>query len=325
MPTATAIAHPNIALCKYWGKRDVALNLPATPSISLTVAPFSTRTTVDWGAAPDYAATADELVLNGELTTGLAAKKVFAVLDLLDAWRPRCRVVSDNDFPTAAGLASSSSGFAALVVAADAAATAKRGPIELSVLARRGSGSAARSIYGGWSEWKMGERADGADSFAVEIAPVAHWDVRLVVAIFDSGPKSVSSTDGMIDCERSSPFWKGWLGSAPADVVEARGHIQRRDLEALGEVMERSALRMHACMMASDPPIFYWKSGTVWAMEAVRELRRRGIACAFTIDAGPNVKVLCAAEDAEAVRSRLAAVADRVEVLHPGGPASVVA
>lgn len=324
MPSATAVAHPNIALCKYWGKRDRALNLPATPSISLTVAPFSTRTTVHWGADSVFAGDADELRLNGEVVTGTGAKKVFAVLDLLDAWRPRCRVVSANDFPTAAGLASSSSGFAALVVAADAAAATKRGSAELSVLARRGSGSAARSILGGWTEWKMGERADGADSFATEIAPVDHWDVRLVVAIFDAGPKAVSSTDGMLDCERTSPYWRGWVGQAPADVVEARGHIARRDLEALGAVMERSALRMHACMMASDPPIFYWKSGTVWAMETVRELRRRGTACAFTIDAGPNVKVLCGADDAESVRARLAAVADRVHVLYPGNGASVV-
>jgi diphosphomevalonate decarboxylase len=316
--TATALAHPNIALCKYWGKRDRALNLPATPSLSLTVAPFASRTTVTWGSQRD------EAWLNGRPASALESSRIFATLDLFDAWRPRCQVVSENDFPTAAGLASSSSGFAALVVAASAASGAERTLEQLSVLARRGSGSAARSVFGGWVEWRLGERADGADSHGIELHPPTWWDVRLVVAVFDAEPKSVSSTDGMNHCQATSPAWRGWVESAPADVEQARRLVSARDLPGLGAVMERSTLRMHACMMSADPPLYYWNSGTAWGMDQVRTMRARGLRCAFTIDAGPNVKVLCGAADSEEVALRLGRVAERVHVLHPGPAAHLV-
>jgi len=318
VPSATAVAHPNIALCKYWGKRDRALNLPAVGSLSLTLAPFSTTTTVEWGAD------ADELVLNGRVGSAEESRKVFALLDLVDSWRPKVRVLSENDFPTAAGLASSSSGFAALVLAACKAAGQERSVEQLSVLARRGSGSAARSLFGGWSEWKVGERADGMDSYAFELAPQDHWDVRMIVAIFDAGPKGTSSRDGMLHTQETSPYYPAWVASTPRDLAEARVAVRDRDIGALGVVMERSALRMHACMMAADPPVFYWKSGSVWAQETVRALRERGIGAAWTMDAGPNVKVLCAAADADEVSARLARVADVVHVLEPGGPARLV-
>lgn len=318
MPVATAIAHPNIALCKYWGKRDRPLNLPSVGSISLTLAPFSTTTTVEWGAERD------ELVLNGRPASAEEARKVFAVCDLVDSWRPRVRVVSDNDFPTAAGLASSSSGFAALVTAVTAASGHTRTVEQLSVMARRGSGSASRSIFGGWAEWKLGERDDGMDSYAYEIAPVDHWDVRMLVAIFDAGPKSVSSRDGMLRTQETSPFYPAWVASAPRDLAEARVAVRDRDLAGLGRIMERSALRMHASMMAADPPVLYWKSGSVWAQECVRALRDQGVPCAWTMDAGPNVKVLVEAANAEAVAERLRRVADQVHVLQPGGPARLL-
>lgn len=318
MPTATAVAHPNIALCKYWGKRDRALNLPSVGSLSLTLAPFSTTTTVEWGAE------ADELVLNGRPGSAEESRKVFQLLDLLDSWRPKVRVLTENDFPTAAGLASSSSGFAALVLAASKAAGHERTEEELSVLARRGSGSAARSIFGGWAEWKLGERPDGMDSHAFELAPADHWDVRMVVAIFDAGPKGTSSRDGMLHTQQTSPYYPAWVASAPRDLAEARVAVRARDLAALGAVMERSALRMHACMMAADPAVFYWKSGSVWAQETVAALRAKGVPCAWTMDAGPNVKVLCESAHAEEVVTRLSRVADRVHVLEPGGPARLV-
>lgn len=318
MPTATATAHPNIALCKYWGKRERSLNLPAVPSISLTLAPFSTTTTVEWGTEHD------ELLLNGHPGSEAEAAKVFAVLDLVDSWRPRARVVSDNDFPTAAGLASSSSGFAALVMAATAAAGQKPSAEQLSILARRGSGSAARSIFGGWVEWKAGERSDGMDSYAWPIEDMDFWDVRMVVAIFDGGPKAVSSREGMAITQATSPYYPAWVASAPREVEAARGAIRGRDLATLGAIMERSALRMHACMMAADPPVNYWRSGSVWAQEAVAAMRRKGVRCAWTMDAGPNVKVLCEADDALEVAARLGAVAERVHVLSAGGPARLV-
>jgi diphosphomevalonate decarboxylase len=317
VPTATAVAHPNIALCKYWGKRDRALNLPATPSLSLTLAPYATRTTVTWGAD------ADEARLNGRIADGKEARRIFANLDLLDPHRPPCVVTSANNFPTAAGLASSSSGFAALVLAANAASGASRTIEELAVLARRGSGSATRSLFGGWAEWPMGARADGADSHGVPLAPADHWDVRMLVAVLQAGPKGTSSTDGMVHTQETSPYYPVWTEQAPADVVEARAAVLRRDIEALGAVMERSAMRMHASMLAADPPLCYWRAGTLAAVDAVKALRASGTGAWYTMDAGPNVKVLCAAADEEAVHAAIAAVSERVERLAPGGPARV--
>jgi diphosphomevalonate decarboxylase len=314
---ATATAHPNIALCKYWGKRDRALNLPATPSLSLTLAPFVTRTTVNWGAE------ADECWINGKLVEGREGRRVFACLDHLDPWRPRCVVTSENNFPTAAGLASSSSGFAALVVAASAASGHKHSLEQLAVVARRGSGSATRSLHGGWVEWPMGDAADGRDSHGVPVAPADHWDVRMLVAVVSAGEKETSSTDGMLHTQRTSPYFPVWTECAPRDIPAAKDAIERKDIEALGTVMERSSMRMHASMFAADPPLSYWKPASLLAMEAVRSLRAGGVGCWFTMDAGPNVKVLTLPQDAEIVRAVLSAVAQRVDVLTPGGPARV--
>jgi diphosphomevalonate decarboxylase len=315
---ATAVAHPNIALCKYWGKRDRALNLPATPSLSLTLSPFTTRTSVNWGAD------ADEAWMNGQLLDGREARRIFMCLDLLDPWRPRCVVTTENNFPTAAGLASSSSGFAALVRAADAASGRQRPIEELAVAARRGSGSATRSLFGGWVEWGMGTKADGSDSHGVPVAPADHWDVRMLVAVLAPGPKETSSTDGMVHTQRTSPYFPVWTECAPVDVEEARAAVRARDLEGLGRIMERSSMRMHASMLAADPPLCYWRAGTLAAVQAVRDLRAAGVSAWYTMDAGPNVKVLCATPDAERVRDALKQVCERVEVLEPGGPARIV-
>jgi diphosphomevalonate decarboxylase len=315
-PVTTAVAHPNIALVKYWGKRDRALNLPAVPSLSLTLGGYRTRTTVQWGADRD------RFVLNGVEQDD---PKVRAVLDLLDPARPPCAVESDNDFPTGAGLASSASGFAALVVAAAAASGRSLGPRELSVLARRGSGSACRSIFGGFVEWPLGQRADGADSAAVPLAPADHWDLRMVVAVVSEGRKAVGSTEGMERSRATSPYWGAWLDLGPRAVEEARGAVLARDLEALGAVMERSTFAMHATMHSATPPLLYFQPATVALLHAVFELRRSGVSAWATMDAGPQVKVLCAPADADVVRSALAPLALRIDVHGPGGPARIVA
>lgn len=315
----TAIAHPNIALCKYWGKRATdtaqgrALNLPATPSLSLTVAPFHTRTTVTCGVG----AAEEAVTLNGQPADEGTVKKIRRVLALIEP-DARWRVESQNSFPTAAGLASSSSGFAALVVAGAAAAGKDLSTAQLAVIARQGSGSATRSLYGGWAEWPLGTLADGSDSHGLPVAPMDHWDLKMLVAIVASGPKEVSSTDGMGHSAATSPYHAAWVASAPADVEAAHHAVLRRDLFTLGGIMERSTLRMHACMLAADPPLRYWQAGTLAAIARVEDLRRQGCTCFYTMDAGPNVKVLCAAQDAEVVRRHLLSVAERVEVLSPG-------
>lgn len=318
MPAATAVAHPNIALCKYWGKRDRALNLPSTPSLSLTLAPFATTTTVEWGAE------ADAFTLDGRPATGAEARKVFAALDRLDPARPRCAVRSVNSFPTAAGLASSASGFAALLVAASAARGDPPDLDRLATHARRASGSATRSLHGGWVEWPMGTREDGEDSRGVPVAPADHWAVAMVVAVVVEGRKATSSTDGMLHTQSTSPYYPAWVAQAAEEVERARAAVLARDLGALGAAMERSALRMHASMFAADPPLSYWRPASLAAMDAVRGLRAEGVEAYFTMDAGPNVKVLCAAAAAERVAAALAPLVARVHVLGPGGPARVV-
>ncbi|MSP54965.1 MAG: diphosphomevalonate decarboxylase [Myxococcales bacterium] len=323
--SATAIAHPNIALCKYWGKRDAALNLPSTPSLSLTLAPFRTRTTVTWGAETDC------VVFNGVENTGEESRKILLTLDRVarsmataGAPRPPCRVETENDFPTAAGLASSASGFAALVVAADAAARTRLPDATLAALARQGSGSATRSLQGGWVEWPIGERPDGADSHGRQIAAADHWDVRMLVVLVRSGPKEIGSTEGMNHTMRTSPYYPAWVAGAAEDVVQARAAVLGRDLERLGRVTERSALRMHASMIAADPAVLYWKPETLLALEVVRAARRSGVPAWATMDAGPNVKVLCEAADSGVLVERLRGAGLDVQVLVPGGPARLL-
>jgi diphosphomevalonate decarboxylase len=313
MSVAAAIAHPNIALVKYWGKRDPALNLPATPSVSLTVAPFSTRTTVQWGAERD------EVVLNGRLRTDGARDRVLRFLDLVDSSRPPCVVRSENDFPTGAGLASSSSAFAALALAATKAAGRTLDRTALSVLARRGSGSACRSIWGGLVHWPLGERADGNDSHGVPLE--SDWELALLAVIVADEEKETSSRDGMERTERTSPMYAEWVAGAPADCEEALRAIAARDLEALGTVVERSTFKMHATMETADPPLRYLRPASYEVARRIEALRASGVGAWVTMDAGPNVKVLCDPADVPSVRAALADLGLRDHELRPGGAA----
>jgi len=317
MPSATATAHPNIALVKYWGKRDIPLNLPSVPSLSLTLDRFATTTTVTRGAAED------EIVLDGARVEGRAAERVLRFLDLIDPDRPPCRVQSTSNFPVAAGLASSSSAFAALALAGSAAAGHDLNPIRLSVLARRGSGSASRSLWGGFVEWRLGEAADGSDSHGVPVAPPEHWDVTMVVAVVSEAKKAVGSTEGMERSRRTSPYFDTWVATAAADVDAARAAVLARDLPRLGEVMESSTFKMHATLHTARPPIFYQAPGTLACLHAIFGLRAAGVGAWATMDAGPQVKVLCARADAERVAAALRPHAVRVEILGPGGAPTV--
>jgi diphosphomevalonate decarboxylase len=320
----TARAHANIALVKYWGKRDLALNLPAAGSLSLTLADLFTTTSVEFLGEPGT----DEVEVDGAPAGEGAAWRVSQFLDLVRGRvgrKDRARVVTRNGFPTGAGLASSASGFAALALAATHAAGLSLSPDELSALARRGSGSAARSIHGGFVEMSAGTRADGADAIAHPLAPPSHWDVRMVIAFTANGRKALGSTEAMIRTAETSPLYAGWLASVPRSLEAARAAVLARDLHALGTVMEHSALTMHASAMAARPPILYWNPGTVAALQAIAELRYAGVEAYFTIDAGPHVKALCSAEDAERVERALGATPGvlRARVTPPGPPAEI--
>lgn len=326
LSSCTAIAGTNIALVKYWGKRDTALNLPAAGSLSLTLRELGTRTTVRFGA---QLGPHDRVRLNGNEADEPTRNRIVSFLDLVRAQagiQARAEVVTENSVPTAAGLASSASGFAALAVAASRAAGLALSPTELSVLSRRGSGSAARSIFGGFVEMHPGARDDGTDAAATAIAEGDGWPVRLVVAVTAEGQKTIGSTAAMDRTARTSPFYPAWLESVPRDLQDARAAIAERDLRRLGALAERNAVRMHASALAADPPILYWTAATLAAMETVRALRGRDVDAYFTIDAGPHVKVLCEPRHVVEVEAALAATPGvlRTIVASPGRGARIL-
>jgi diphosphomevalonate decarboxylase len=325
VPAATARACANIALVKYWGKRDAQLNLPATGSLSLTLDALSTATTVAFDAALDR----DAVELDGGAADGASRARVIELLDLVRAragLAARARVTSRNDFPTASGLASSASGFAALALAATRAAGVTLEPRELSRLARRGSGSAARSVFGGFVRMHAGARDE--DAFAEPVSSPLLANVRMVVAIFGGGiAKEVGSRDAMEHCAATSPLYPSWLALVPDDLAAAERALAAGDLTALGEVTEANALAMHATAIAARPAIVYWQPATLALLARVRGLRKAGVAAWATMDAGPHVKVLTTVEHADTVAHAVVTVAGFTEALvsAPGGPAEVIA
>jgi diphosphomevalonate decarboxylase len=299
--SATARACANIALVKYWGKRDAALNLPAAGSLSLTLAALVTETTVTW----DSGSGEDELELDGAPAKASEVMRTREFLQLvrdMSGVHGRARVVSANHFPTASGLASSASGYAALALAATAAAGLQLDSRALSVLARRGSGSAARSVFGGFARMHAGELADGTDAYAEPVASPLEERVRMVIAVVGGGgAKAFGSRDAMEHCAETSPLYDAWVQLVPRDLAAARAALVAGDLAALGEIAEANALAMHATAIASRPAVIYWQPGTLAVLAAVRTLRGDGVAAWSTMDAGPHVKVLTTADDAAAV------------------------
>jgi diphosphomevalonate decarboxylase len=289
---ATAIAHPNFALIKYWGKADSRLNIPASGSISLTVDKLTTKTTVRFNAQLKT----DVFWLNGKHLENPELTRLQSFLDLIRGVAGegrRAEVVSSNNFPTAAGVASSSSGFAALSLAASGAIGLRLTSEELSTIARRGSGSAARSIYGGFVELVAGDRADGRDSIAKPIADEKFWPLSILIAVTTFESKKIGSTSGMNLTSETSPYYSGWIESTRQDLPEMRAAIEARNFTKVGELMEHSCLKMHGAMLSARPGLIYWNAGTLEIIEAIKELRKQGHEAYFTIDAGPQVKIVC--------------------------------
>ncbi|MBS2027803.1 MAG: diphosphomevalonate decarboxylase [Deltaproteobacteria bacterium] len=320
---ATARAHPNIALVKYWGKRDERLILPHTGSFSVTLDGLFAETTVAFDDGPD----------RGELDgKPFSEKELARVKILLDAIRARAglrggaRVVSRSNFPTAAGLASSAAGFAALALAASKAAGLPTEAKPVSILARLGSGSACRSIEGGYCEWLRGERADGDDSYAIQRFPASHWpELRLLAAECAQEAKAVSSRDAMRTTVETSPYYAGWITDATAELPRVNALVAARDLDGLGQLAERNAWRMHATSLAANPPICFLRPATLAVIERAAALRRDGVRAYFTLDAGPNPVVLCDAKDAPRVESALReAGALKVTTCAPGPDAKLL-
>lgn len=320
----TATANSNIALIKYWGKRDLALNLPAVGSISITLDGLSTRTSVCF----DPSLKQDHLSLNGKTADMKTSKRVTHFLNMIRSQAQSttfAHIETRNNFPTAAGLASSASAFAALATAATKAVGLDADMNKLSEWARRGSGSAARSIYGGFVEMHKGQLSDGSDAIAKPIADENYWDLRLVIAITSEQPKETGSTHGMNLSEKSSPYYSVWVDTAEADLTAMRAALMNKDFEQVGQLSEYSCLKMHALAQSGNPGIVYWNGTTVEVMQVVRNLRQQGIPAYFTIDAGPQVKVLCLPENEMIVKSSLEAVPGVLRTIQsrPGSGVSV--
>ncbi len=317
---ATARAHANIALIKYWGKRDQQLNLPAVGSISITLKEMTTVSTVIF--REDLKS--DTLVLNDQEPAENERERVSSFLDLIrkEAGIPfHAEVESRNNFPTGAGLASSASAFASLALAASTASGLALDSARLSEMARRGSGSAARSVFGGFVEMKKGENANGSDAIALQLANENYWDIRVLIAITSEMKKETGSTAGMQLTADTSPYYPAWVETSEVDLSQMKEAITFKDFSKLGDLCEYSCLKMHSTALSAFPGLIYWNSATVECMHTVRQLRREGIPAYFTIDAGPQVKVICLPEHILPVRSALETLSGVKRIIETGlGP-----
>ncbi len=310
---ATAIAHPNVALIKYWGKQSVADNIPAVGSLSLTLAGLETRTSVEFDSSLER----DRIHINGKEDSG-AALKVSRCLDVL---RQRAGVtagavvVSSNNFPTAAGLASSASGYAALVKAAGAALRLDLDLATLANIARQGSGSAARSIYGGIVALHTDGAGEQPGVRCETVSKPDEWPLVVVVAITSMASKAVGSTDGMELSRTTSPYYPAWVESHPQDLAEGLRCVAGHDFARLADLAEHSCLKMHAVALSSQPPLLYWSGVTVEAMQQLRRMRAAQVPVFFTVDAGPQVKAVCLPAAVEQVREALQSLPGVLDVI----------
>ena len=295
-----AFAPANIALCKYWGKRNEELNLPVTSSLSISLGRLGTQTTVTC-----IDASSDAIVLNGNSisSSDLFAQRLVAFLDLFRlSSNQRFYIDTTNTIPTAAGLASSASGFAALVLALDHLMNWDLDQRTLSILARIGSGSASRSMYNGFAQWHRGSRNDGLDSVAEPLD--TSWPaLRIATVLVSESAKPIDSRSAMRRTCKTSRLYESWPSKVAEDLVKIHEAIHHQDFNQLGQTAESNALSMHATMIASSPPILYWLPESVERLHQVWALRAEGLPLYFTMDAGPNLKLLFEAQNEDAVRA----------------------
>ena len=316
---SSAIANSNIALVKYWGKQDEELILPYNNSISLTISDLYTHTTVEFREELEE----DQITLNDSQPDETSKKQIIKFLDIIrkDS-NLKAKIVSKNNFPTASGLASSASGYAALTLAATKALNLDLTKEELSKLARRGSGSACRSIYGGLSEWKKGTNND--DSFAVKIEDENYWpELRMIICTTTIEEKKTKSRAGMAQTVATSPMYKSWLDTIEDDLTNVRNAIDNKDFTLLGKTAENNCLKMHATMITTEPPIIYWNQTTIKIMKQVELLREQGIECYYTMDAGPQLKIICQKHNQERIEENIKTIQGVVQTIitKPGEPA----
>lgn len=321
--TATAVACANIAFIKYWGNQDPHLRIPVNGSISMNLEGLHTRTTVSFDPGLEQ----DELILNGQTAPAEATYRVSAILDVVRAMAGvshPARVESENNFPTGAGIASSAAAFAALAAAASRAAGLSLDETALSRLARRGSGSACRSVPGGFVEWLPGE--DDRSSYAVSIAPPHHWDLVDCIVVVEETHKPVGSSAGHSLAD-TGPLQACRVADAPRRLASCKKAILERDFEAFAEITELDSNLMHAVMMTSTPALFYWSPVSLEIMQSAARWRAGGLPVCYTLDAGPNVHLITTRPHLEVLKAQVQNIpgVHRILVAGPGGPVKVVA
>jgi len=319
---ATALAHPNIAFIKYWGLADEVRRIPANGSISMNIGCLATKTTVQY----DPKLSADTLTLNDQPITGSGLVRVQGFMDRIRSLAGQtiyAHITSENNFPVGAGVASSASGFAALALAGTATLGLELTEGQLSNLASYGSGSACRSVPGGFVEWRVD--AQTKITYAKSIAPADHWELVDCVAILSEQHKPVGSEAGM-QTAHTSPFQAARILDADRRLKRCREAILARDFSALARVTELDSNMMHAVMMTSDPPLYYWHPQSLAIMKAVKAWQAEGMDVTFTLDAGPNVHVITTRAYMGEVLTRLRQFDGVIDVLKgiPAGPARLL-
>ncbi len=314
MRTATAYAHPNIALVKYWGKSNDELNIPATPSLAITLGDLRTTTRVEESTS-DTVVLDDVQVQDAKINAWLAhLRKQFNL--------PPLRVESSSDFPANSGLASSASGFAALTLAISSAFDLGLSLQEQCDWARLGSGSAGRSLHGGF----VALEPQGTSCRVSQVLGESDWDLSIAIAITSDRAKSTGSTAGMTASRDTSPFYEGWLRATSEAFDSGLRAVKNMDFEALAQISEASCRQMHALMLSTEPALIYWNAATLNCIEEVTRMRDDGLDVFYTIDAGSHLKAVCRASVAKQVRDRLRGVEGVYSVLasNIGGPAQLL-
>lgn len=308
---ATAKAHANIAFIKYWGRKDEILRLPANDSISMNLSEVFTITTVEFSEGYKK----DEVELVGKKLEEKEEKRIVDHLDRirnLAKIKTFAKVVTKNNFPTGTGIASSASGFAALTVAAVKASGLKLSEKQLSILARQGSGSACRSIPSGFVEWKSGSSSDS--SYAHTLFPSDWLNIVDILAIVEKKTKKISSSEGHT-LTGSGPFYKARILGMEDKLKKIKQALSNKDFKTFGEISEAEAVNMHAIMMTSVPPLFYWLPKTLEIILAVKKWRDEGLPVYFTIDAGPNIHLICQEENEQKVIRHLENIRGLKEII----------
>lgn len=305
---AKSFAPTNIALCKYWGKRNQELNLPVTSSLSISLGNKGAEVEIN---IDDQ----DSIILNQQpvdLSSGFA-KRLIEFLNLFrNDGLPHLSIQIQSNIPIAAGLASSACGFASLIQALDQLYGWQLRSHELSILARLGSGSASRSLWQGFVEWHAGTKEDGMDSHGELISN--HWpDLCIGLLVVSDKAKSIGSREAMQRTVTTSPLYSVWPNKVSKDLLFLKQAIATQDFKLLGETAESNAMTMHATMLSAWPPISYCLPETIITMHKIWQLRREGLQCYFTQDAGPNLKLLFLKQETAVIRQHFT----EIEVVEP--------